>query len=185
MASQTPKSPEKRDPRDSKRGIKNPGIYAGTIVVLVIVVIAFVFVPMGGGSAAAISGNGRTLDFGTYAGKPIVWSQGSYMALQVRDLNDRLRQQGLTEENYQLFAYQVYRGAFERTSSAWRRSTRPKRPAPVTEPWLDAKVAESPAFQENGKFSAQKYHDATLSEKLNVRDQIRDDTLYQSFFPTS
>jgi parvulin-like peptidyl-prolyl isomerase len=182
MASQTPKSPEKRDPRDSKRGIKNPGIYAGTIVVLVIVVIAFVFVPMGGGSAAAISGNGRTLDFGTYAGKPIVWSQGSYMALQVRDLSDRLRQQGLTEDN-QLFAYQVYRGAFERTviRMAALDAAR-KAGAGVTEPWLDGKVAESPAFQENGKFSADKYHDATLSEKLNVRDQIRDDTLYQSFF---
>jgi parvulin-like peptidyl-prolyl isomerase len=182
MASQTPKAPLKNEPRDSKKGIKNPGIYAGTIVVLVIVVIAFVFVPMGGGSAAAISGNGRSLDFGSYAGKPIVYSQGSYMAIQVRDLTDRLRQQGLTEDN-QLFAYQVYRGAFERTvihEAAIDAVT--KSGGAVTEAWLDTKVAESPTFQENGKFSAQKYHDATLSEKLNARNQIRDDTLYQSFF---
>jgi peptidyl-prolyl cis-trans isomerase D len=188
MASQTPKAPLKSEPRDSKKGIKNPGIYAGTIVVLVIVVIAFIFVPMGGGSAAAISGNGRSLDFGNYDNKPIVYSPGaqgaqaSYMAIQVRDLQDRLRQQGLTEDN-QFFLYQVFRGAFERTVvrvAAIDSVTRAG--GAVTEAWLDTKVAESPAFQENDKFSAQKYHDATLSEKLSVRDQIRDDTLYQSFF---
>jgi peptidyl-prolyl cis-trans isomerase D len=182
MASQTPKAPLKSEPRDSKKGIKNPGIYAGTIVVLVIVVIAFVFVPMGGGSAAAISGNGRSLDFGTYAGKPIVYGQGTYMAVQVRDLTDRLRQQGLPEDN-QLFAYQVYRGAFERTVIREAAIDAVKKAGgTVTEAWLDTKVAESPSFQENGKFSAQKYHDATLSEKLAVRNQIREDTLYQSFF---
>ena len=53
MASQTPKAPAKNEPKEPKRGIKNPGIYAGTIVVLVIVVIAFVFMPMGGGGESA------------------------------------------------------------------------------------------------------------------------------------
>jgi peptidyl-prolyl cis-trans isomerase D len=183
MASQTPKIPAKSEPRETKRGIKNPGIYAGTIVVLVIVVIAFVFMPMGGGSGSAISGNGRSLDFGSYAGRPIQYSQGSYMALQVRDLNDRMRQQGLNEENYKLFAYQVYRGAFERTLLRMAAIDAVKKAGgSVTEAWLDSKVAESPAFQENGKFSAQRYHDATLAEKLRERDQIREDTLYQTYF---
>ena len=105
------------------------------------------------------------------------------MALQVRDLNDRMRQQGLNEENYQLFAYQVYRGAFERTLLRMAAIDAVKKAGgSVTEDWIDAKVAESPAFQENGKFSAQKYHDATLAEKLRARDQIRDDTLYQTYF---
>jgi hypothetical protein len=183
MASQTPKTPAKSDPREPKRGIKNPTIYAGTIVVLVIVVIAFVFLPMGGSGSAVISGNGRSLDFGSYSGKPIVYSQDSYMNQQVRELNDRFRQQGVTEDNYQLLAYQVYRGAFERTLLRMAAiDTVTRAGGAVTEDWLDAKVAESPAFQENGKFSAQKYHDATLAEKLSVRNQIRDDTLYQAYF---
>jgi peptidyl-prolyl cis-trans isomerase D len=183
MASQTPKAPAKNEPRETKRGIKNPGIYAGTIVVLVIVVIAFVFMPMGGSGSSAISGSGRSLDFGSYAGRPIQYSQGSYMALQVRDLNDRMRQQGLNEENYQLFAYQVYRGAFERTLLRMAAIDAVKKAGgSVTEDWIDTKVAESPAFQENGKFAAQRYHDATLAEKLRARDQIRDDTLYQTYF---
>ncbi len=183
MASQTPKVPLKGDSREPKKGIKNPTIYAGTIVVLVIVVIAFIFVPMGGGSASLVSGNGRSLDFGNYAGKPVVYSQDSYMYDQVRELNDRYRQQGVTQENYQLLAYQVYRGAFERTilrMAAIDAAT--KAGASVTEDWLDTKVAASPAFQENGKFSPQRYHDATLSAKLTVRNQIRDDSLYQAYF---
>jgi peptidyl-prolyl cis-trans isomerase D len=182
MAPQTPKAPVKPELREKQRGIKNPMIYAGTIVVLVIVVIAFVFMPMGGGSAS-MSDNGRALNFGAYAGKPIEYGQGSYMALQVRDLNDRFRQQGLNEENYQLFAYQVYRGAFERTLLRVAAIDAVKRAGgSVTEAWLDSKVAENAAFQENGKFSAQKYHDATLAEKLSIRDQIRNDTLYQAYF---
>jgi peptidyl-prolyl cis-trans isomerase D len=178
MASQAPKAPVEK-----KKGMSNPFIKVGGIVVLVIVVIAFVFVPMGGGGGGAISGNGRSLDFGAYAGKPIVYAQGSYMALQVRDLNDRLRQQGLTEDNYQLFAYQVYRGAFERTVLRVAAIDAVQQAGgAVTEAWLDTKVAESPSFQENGKFSAQRYHDSTLSEKLSVRSQIRDDALYQAYF---
>ena len=181
MASQTPKVPQKSDSRDSKRGIKNPGIYAGTIVVLVIVIIAFVFVPMGT-SGRGLSDNGRALTFGRYAGKPITYGQSSYMALQVRDLNDRLRNQGLTEDNYQLFAYQVYRGAFERTVLRMGILDEVKRSGfAVTEPWIDKKVLESPSFQEDGKFSAQRYHDASLSEKLSVRSEIRDDALYQTY----
>jgi peptidyl-prolyl cis-trans isomerase D len=183
MASQTPKAPEKKVPRDSKKGIKNPGIYAGTIVVLVIVIIAFVFMPMGGGSGSAVSGNGQIMTFGTFANKPVEFSQGSYMATQVRDLYDRFRQQGATEDNYQLLAYQVYRGAFERTVIRLAALDAVKQAGgSVTESWLDAKVAENPAFQENGSFSAQKYHDSTLAEKLSIRNQIRDDSLYQTYF---
>jgi hypothetical protein len=94
-----------------------------------------------------------------------------------------MRQQGLTEDNYQLFAYQVYRGAFERTAIRIAAiDAVQKAGCSVTDDWLDKKVAENAAFQEDGKFSAEKYHAATLSEKLTVRNQIRDDYLYQAYF---
>jgi peptidyl-prolyl cis-trans isomerase D len=182
MASQAPKAAQKPESREVKRGIKNPGIYAGTIIVLALVVITFVFMPMGGGSGS-ITDNGRSLEFGRFAGKAIIYGQGSYMAGQVRSLNDQLRQQGLNESNYQLFAYQVYRGAFERTVLRMAAIDAVKRAGgSVTEPWIDARVAESPAYQENGTFSAQKYQAAPLSEKLALREQVRDDQLYQDYF---
>lgn len=180
MASQTPKAPQKGEARETKRGIKNPGIYAGTIVVLVIVVIAFVFVPMGGVGRGGVGDSGRSLTFGKYDGAPISYGPGSYMALQVRDLNDRLRSQGLSSDNYQFFAYQVYRGAFERTVIRMAILDEAKEAGlSVTEPWIDQQVLKSPEFQENGKFSAKKYHDAPLSEKLAVRNEIRDNAMYE------
>jgi hypothetical protein len=183
MASQTSKTPQKGEPRESKRGIKNPGIYAGTIVVLVIVVIAFVFVPMGGvGRAGTMGDGGRSLTFGKYDGTPITYGQSTFMALQVRDLNDRLRSQGLTQDNYQMYAYQVYRGAFERTVIRTGVLDEAKRSGyMVTEPWIDTQVIKSPEFQENGKFSAQIYHDASLNEKLSVRNNLRDEALYEGY----
>ena len=76
---------------------------------------------------------------------------------QVRELNDRFRQQGATEDNYQFLAYQVYRGAFERTVLRMAAiDTRDEGGDSVTEDWLDTKVAANSTFQENGKFSAQK-----------------------------
>jgi peptidyl-prolyl cis-trans isomerase D len=181
MASQTPKSAEK-SAAPKKRGTNDPFIYAGTIVVLVIVIIAFVFVPMGGGASGSISNNGRSLSFGTYDGKAIEYSQGSYFASQLSDLQDKLRQQGLNQENYQLFNYQVFRGAFERTVVHMAAIDSVKKAGgSVTEAWLDKQVAQNPVFQENGKFSAQKYHDAALSQKLSVRSEIRDNSLYSNY----
>ena len=181
-----PRPPRRTTTREAKRGIKNPGIYAGTIVVLVIVIITFVFVPIGTAAAPRSSrATGARCDFGTYAGKPIEYSQGSYMAAPgARPQRPPDASRALPQDNYQLFAYQVYRGAFERTVVRMAAIDAVKRAGgSVTEDWLDTKVAENPAYQENGKFSAAEVRTtATLAEKLSVRDQIRDDTLYQTYF---
>ncbi len=184
MASQTPnaisgKAPKKETPDTPKRGIKNPFIYAGTIILLVIVVIAFVFVPSVGGS---LGSGGRGLDFGTYAGKSISYTQGSYFARQVQAVNDALRQQGLSEQNFQFFAYQVWREAFERT--VFRTAILDEvvtAGGRVTEARLDAKLAENPAFLEDGKFSARRYRETSMSEKLALRTSLRDDLLSQLY----
>jgi peptidyl-prolyl cis-trans isomerase D len=178
MAAQAPKAPASRE---SKRGIKNPFVYAGTIVVLVIVIIAFVFIPMGTGSSS-LSG-GRSLSFGQYAGKTIDYGQGSYMAQQVQSIDSSMRQQGLNQDNYQLYAYQVYRGAFERTAihlavldAAKQAGSR------VTESWIDEQITKLPQFQENGAFSAELWQKAGLTKQLSVRNDLRDGTLYQNYF---
>jgi peptidyl-prolyl cis-trans isomerase D len=181
----TPKKPAgKQSNNDAsgqpKRGIKNPFIYAGTVVVLVIVVVAFVFVPSVGGAGG---GGSTTLEFGRYAGKSIAYAQGTYFARQVQDLNDRLRQQGLTEQNFQLFAYQVWRGAFERTVVRMAILDEVKKAGGyITEARLDERVTEQPNFQENGKFSPRRYREATLAEKLSIRDTIREESLTSQFY---
>lgn len=184
MASQTPNSsaeqPVKKGSKDKepKRGIKNPFVYIGTIIILVITVVAFVFVPsVGGGSAA-----GQGLNFGSYAGQSITYAQGNYFAKQVSAVNDALRQQGLSEQNYQLYAYQVWRQAFERTVTHLGiidsvRSAGGR----VTDARLDERMAEDATFQENGKFSAKVYRETPLSEKLALRDSLKEDSLTQLY----
>jgi len=177
MAAQAPKAPVSRE---SKRGIKNPFIYAGTIVVLIIVVIAFVFLPMGTGSSM---GSGRSISFGQFAGKSIDYGQNTYMAQQVQQLDSAMRQQGLNQDNYQLYAYQVYRGAFERTVIHTAVLDAVKRSGGrVTDSWLDVQVTKLSQFQENGAFSAELYQKAGLSKQLAIRADLREGTMYDSYF---
>lgn len=183
MASQTPNAPAARTPKKDgsdapKRGIKNPFIYIGTIVLLVIVVVAFVFVP----SIGSFDSSGKALEFGSFAGKGIAYAQGNYFARQVQTVNDALRQQGLSEQNFQFFAYQVWRQAFERT--VYRMAVLDEVRSSggfVTEARLDARMTENPAFQEDGKFSARRYREASMSEKLSLRDSLRDDLLAEQY----
>lgn len=181
MASQTPNNPVGKTPKKAdapKRGSKNPFVYGGTIVILIITVIAFVLVPSVGG---VVSKN--TLSFGSYAGKVISYSPRNYLAQQVQSINDALRQRGLSEENFQLFAYQVWRSAFERTvvhegildavESAG---------ATVSEARLDERMAELPQFQEDGVFSNRLYRESNSSTRLELRKQLKDDLLSQYFF---
>ncbi len=146
MASQTPKVPLKGDSREPKRGIKNPTIYAGTIVVLVIVIIAFVFFPW---AAAAPPWFRATAAPSTSAAT----RQADHVQPRFLHVPAGARAQrsfpsaGVTQDNYQLLAYQVYRGAFERTVLRMAAiDTATKAGDSVTEDWLDTKVAAKPGL---------------------------------------
>jgi hypothetical protein len=145
-------------------------------------IVAFVIVlPLGGATGGM--GGGHSLDFGSYAGKSIVYGQGTYFASQVQAINDQLHQQGLNESNYQFFAYQVYRGAFERTVLHMAvLDAVQKAGVSISDKVLDEKMAQYPGFQENGKFSMQRYNSASLSEKLDIRNNIREDLLTQEYY---
>lgn len=187
MASQTPKVPAGRPNKaDVAAKPQNTGrsrfTYIGTIVVLGILIVAFIIVlPLGG--TASVGGGGHALEFGRYAGKSITYGQGTYFASQVQAMNDQLRQQGLNESNYQFYAYQVYRGAFERTVLRMAvLDAMAKAGVQVSDARLDQKITEYPGYQENGKFSMPRYQSATLNEKLEVRNDIRDDLLIQEYY---
>lgn len=181
MASQTPnnnapKIVKKEGAEGSKKGGRNNTfVYIGTIIILIITVVAFVFVPSTGGGA---SNSG--LHFGSYDGKSIDYTQGSYFAKMVQKYNDAMKQQGVNEQNYQLFAYQVYRQAFESTVAHVAIIDSVKKAGfRVTDSYLDSKMAENAAFQENGKFSPRIYRETSMSSKIAIRDELRED-LYTS-----
>ncbi|MEW6549227.1 MAG: SurA N-terminal domain-containing protein [Spirochaetota bacterium] len=184
MASQT-KAPEGAEAKKTekkgapKRGIKNPFVYGGTIVILVITIIAFVFIPsMGGGFSSPSAPK-----FGSWDGKPITYTADSYFATQVAQINDYLRQQGLSEQNFQLYAYQVWNMAFQ--SAAIRMAlidTVEKSGFKVTEKGLDEAMVKNESFFVDGAFSLEKYNSTPLATRLSLRKTTRDDLFVRRYY---
>jgi len=183
MASQTNKPEGKETPKGepkpkNKKGIRNPLLYAGTILLLVIVIVAFVFIPSMGSSSA-----GSIPDFGSWNGKPIQYRPDSYFADQVSQINEYLRQQGLPEENFQMYAYQVWRIAFQ--STAIRTAlidTVARSGFRVTEKGLDEAMTQLAQFQDNGKFSLEKYNQTPKATLLSLRNSTRDDLYVRRYY---
>jgi len=175
-AAEAKKAEKKSSP---KRGIKNPFVYGGTIVILVITIIAFVFIPSIGGGIAS----GSAPEFGRWDGKPITYSSDSYFASQVAQINDYLRQQGLSEENFQLYAYQVWNMAFQ---SAVIRTALidmvEKSGYRVTEKGLDEAMLTNTTFFVDDVFSVEKYNKTPLATRMTIRNTTRDDIMVQRYY---
>lgn len=171
------KKGEKKSPR---RGIQNPFVYGGTIVILIITIVAFVFIPsMGGG----LSSSGSAPNFGSWNGKPITYSANSYFANQVAQINEYLRQQGLSDQNYQLYAYQVWSMAFQ--NSALRAAlidTTARSGFTVTEKGIDEAIAKNETFFVDGVFSIEKYNATAFATRLALRASTAEDLKVQRYY---
>jgi parvulin-like peptidyl-prolyl isomerase len=185
MASQTNK-PANKDEKKSeivqkpKRGIKNPFVYGGTIVILIITVVAFVFIPSFGGS---LSGGSNAPTFGSWNGKSITYTPSSYFANQIQQINDYLRQQGVSEQNFQQYAYQVWRLAFQSTMIRTAAiDTVTKAGYRVTEKGLDEAITENSQFQKDGKFSLELYNSTPLATRISIRNTTKNDLLARRYY---
>lgn len=181
MASQTTNGPASGTPKkdSGKTAIqKNKFLYAGTIVLLAFSIVAFIFWGSNGGGGST----GTLLEFGSYNGKAITNAPGNYFTKQVSLVYDALKQQGYSEQNFQLFRYQVYRQAFERTAVHMGFLDEiTKAGAVVSDDYVNNKLLENPAFQENGKVSLTKLRQMPETEKLTLRAQIREDSLLSEY----
>jgi hypothetical protein len=183
MASQTPKSPAPAKPAKERpeptRLQKNKALYIGTIILLAFSIVAFIF---WGSSGSGGGSSGQVLEFGSYAGTPINTAQGGYLTKQVSIVNDAMKQQGLSEQNYQLYAYQVWRQAFERTAVHLGIMHELKTAgAIVTENHIDELMASDPAFQENGTYSPRLFREASQAKKSSLRASHREDSLTELY----
>ena len=166
--------------RESKRGIKNPFVYVGTIILLVITIVAFVFIPSLGGSYGSAAGAPK---FGSWNGKPITYTSGSYFASQVSQINDYLKQQGLSEQNFQLYAYQVWRMAFQSTAiRAGIVDTVQRAGYKVTDKGLDEAIAQLDQFKVDGVFSIEKYNAMAMASRMALRDSTKEDLVVRRYY---
>ncbi|PKL26484.1 MAG: hypothetical protein CVV47_00705 [Spirochaetae bacterium HGW-Spirochaetae-3] len=153
----------------------NSFVYIGTVVLLVITVLAFVFVPAMG-SMGSDDGNGLT--FGSWNGKSISFVQGGYFSTQVQQIKAQYESQGYKDTGDQFFAYQVWRRAFENTAIHLALlDYAAKAGIKVSDSYIDLKIIENQAFQDNGTFSKRKYREASNSYKLSLRKEIESATL--------
>jgi hypothetical protein len=179
-ASGEKKAENKKGKNSLKKSIKNPFVYIGTIVILVLTIVAFVLIP---GVSTGTSSGGQAPTFGSWNGTPIQYSSDSYFADQVSQINDYLRQQGMNESQSQLYAYQVWRMAFQNTVIRTAILDSAKRSGmKISEQTIDEEVAKNSQFQVDGKFSIEKYNSTPLSTRMSVRNRIRDDQLIQNYY---
>lgn len=172
-----PADTRKQD-KEKRPSNRNTFVYVGTIAILIITVIAFVFVPSMGGSMA---GSNRLPDFGNYAGTPIRYEQGGYMAQQVQAINEQLKSSGYAQTDDQFFAFQVWKGAFDRTVVHTALLHEAKLAGvSVSEDRLNDAILEYPEFLDNGVFSLERYRETSESRKLTIRNTLRDETLKSS-----
>lgn len=157
----------------AKRFHANPFLFIGTFVILVFTIVAFVFVP----AMAPDSGGSGKLNFGSYDGKPIDFVAGNYFAAQRDYYNQQLRSSG-QDQNIQFAAFQVWRAAFE--STVLRTAILAEMSASgflIPEDAVDRQMAEHPAFQEEGRFSAVKYRSMSDADRMTLRNNIRDELI--------
>jgi hypothetical protein len=159
-------------------GIKNPFIYAGTVVFLVVVIVAFVFFP----TTAGAVGSGGSISFGSWAGKAISYAQGSYMVQEVQAISQSNPSSDNSDTANQLRNYQIYRNAFELTvvhEAIVDEVT--KAGVVIPDQLLDEKMAALAQFQENGSFSTRLFRQMSTSQRLGLRNQLRADLVTQAY----
>jgi hypothetical protein len=156
----------------------NPFVFIGTIVVLIIVIIAFVLVP-----AIVPSAGGPVADltFGSYNRVPINYVPGNYFS-QVQENIARYMQNSISENNYQMANYQIWREAFEETVIHTgildeMKSAGYKAPENV----VDREVARLPQFQENGRFSITRYRKMDNTTRIALWREVQDSFTEQRY----
>jgi hypothetical protein len=174
MAAKDKKIPEKHDESTkselARRFKANPFIFIGTFVVLIIVIVAFVFVP------AITPQYGRSIDlnFGSYNKIPITYVDGNYF-YQMQQSLARQYQGSLDTGNYQETLYYIWRGAFEAAVVNTAILDEMKRAGYTTpDDVVDMQMAMLPDFQENGRFSINRFRSMDNNARMNLWRQIRD-----------
>ena len=157
----------------SKRFKSHPLIFVGTVIVLVIVIVAFVFVPamtgVGGGGAGGAA-------FGYYNKTPITYAADNYF-YNWQQAIARYYQSSINDSNYEFLRYQIWLQAFnEAAIHAGKLDEMAKARYLAPDSKIDKEVAAMPRYQENGRFSVNRYRRESNNTKINVR-QLAKETL--------
>lgn len=162
---------------------QSPGLYIGSVVILVLVVVTFV----GGDYLAGRGpGGGGDLTFGYYDKVPISYVPGNMLAQYQEQAVRFYQSQGVDMSNFYIGA-QIWRQAYEMAVTHTAILQIMKRSGySVPEKTVDRQVASLPQFQENGRFSSALYNQMTDSQRVSLWRQVQDELVrlnyYSDFF---
>ena len=162
------KSAETNTEVERKRKNK-PILYLFSVVLLVIIVVTFV-----GGPVAGNVAQGERLIFGSYADREIEFRYGNYFSQQTQILSEQVRSSGKAS-NMISEAYQVWRGAFERSVVHEGILYQADNAGlTISDDLIDRRLTEYGPYMENGEFSEERYRNTPNSEKLTTRKLFRE-----------
>ncbi len=155
---------------------RHPALYIFSVVILVIIVVTFVGAPAVSNAAAR-----GTLSFGRYGTTDIAYQPGNYFARQYDVIAQSLRDTG-EGANLELQLRLAWREAFNRTvlHTAILEVALGSGVA-VTENRIDELLAQSPQFQENGRFSPSLYSRLSAQEQSSLRRFYRETQVFDQF----
>ncbi|MCL2720389.1 MAG: SurA N-terminal domain-containing protein [Treponema sp.] len=163
-----------------KKFKQRPGLYIGSVVILILVVIAFVggdFIAGGG-----LDRRNRDLTFGYYDNVPITLIPGNYFSENLQNMERMFRAQGVDVNDF-IISAQIWRRAFEGTvtHTAILEMMR-KSNYDVPKNKVDREVARLPFFQEDGRFSRTLYHQYPESTRNSIWRQEYEKLIKLMFF---
>jgi hypothetical protein len=149
-----------------KKFKQNPGIYIGSVVILVLVTVTFI----GGDflSGGGFGGGGGDLTFGYYDRAPISYVPGNVFVQNLENITRTYQAQGIDISDFRISA-QIWRQAFERAvthTAVLQIMARSNYSVP--ERLVDREVARLPMFQEGGRFSPALYRQMSESTRLSL-----------------
>ena len=154
---------------------QHPILYIFSAIILVIIVVTFIGAPIAGNFSS-----GKRIVFGEYDGEKIEYYPGNYLSNQ----KDMLAQNmdNSNNNNFQLQAYQIWRGAFERTilhvallkeviDSGFIAS----------DDKIDTAIVKYGPYTVNGEFITERYNSTSNMEKKQNRKYIEETVIKEQY----
>jgi hypothetical protein len=164
----------------SKKFKQNPGLYIGSVTILVLVVVTFL-----GGDLLSGGGFGRRggdLTFGNYDRVAISWVPGNAFSQHRENIAANYQAQG-GDPNDPWIMPQIWRLAFDVTvvDTAVLQIMK-KSNYILPDRIVDRNVARLPHFQENGRFSMARYNQMSEASRNNLWRQVQEDIIKGMFY---
>jgi len=174
------KEKDSGDSEIAKKFRQNPGVYIGSVIILVLVVVTFVGGDfLSGGRRYA--GKSSDLTFGYYDKIPISWVQGNVLSQNYERTVNNFRAQGY-DPNDRWMNYYVWRQAYDRTVIHTAITNMMKKSGyAVSEKAVNKVILQLPQFQENGRFSLVLYNRMTDSSRIALWSQTQEEIAMNVF----